>query len=455
MIKFIIFDLDGVLVDTKKIHYTSLNKALLSSNKKYQISYADHSRIYDGLSTFEKLNILLKKNFIKRDEIKKISKLKQIYTKKYLKKEVKFDKKKYNLFQKLNKNFKIAIATNSILSTLKICLKILKIAKFLEFSLATNSLKFTKPHPEIYLKCLLKTGFLPRETMIVEDSHNGRLAALEAGCNLMPVDNLKDVNYKNIILNIKNHSMKHKKFSWVDKKMNILIPMAGAGSRFETAGFTFPKPLIEIYQKPMIEWVLNSLNIDANYIFIIRKEHQVKFNISSLLRVLKPNCKIIELDEITQGAACTTLLAKKYINNSDKLIIANSDQFFEWNSSRSLYSFINKNVDGGILVFEANHPKWSYAETDENGIVIRVAEKEVISKYATVGVYYWKNGSVYIKYAEKMIEKNVRVKNEFYVCPVYNEAIADKKKITIEKIDKMWGLGTPEDLNYFLNNYKK
>ena len=101
--------------------------------------------------------------------------------------------------------------------------------------------------------------------------------------------------------------------------------MAGAGSRFHEAGYIFPKPLIEIYNKPMIQCVIDSLKLEGNYIFIVQKEHQIKYNINSVLKILKPNCKIIELDEITQGAACTTLLAKKFINNNNPLVIANSD----------------------------------------------------------------------------------------------------------------------------------
>jgi len=236
--------------------------------------------------------------------------------------------------------------------------------------------------------------------------------------------------------------------------MNVLIPMAGAGKRFFDAGYIFPKPLIEVNNKPMIQLVIESLNLNANYIFIIQKEHQIKYNIRSVLKILKPNCKIIELDHVTEGAACTTLLAKKYINNSHPLIIANSDQYISWNSSKALYDFNSKNLDGAILTFEAIHPKWSYAKCDVDGYVTEVAEKKVISKNATVGVYYWKHGSDYVKSAEKMIKKNIRVNNEFYVCPVYNEFLSTNKKVMIHNVDQMYGLGTPEDLENYIRNIK-
>ena len=125
----------------------------------------------------------------------------------------------------------------------------------------------------------------------------------------------------------------------------------------------------------------------------------------------------------------------------------------KWLCLCSLSKFISKKADGGILTFEAIHPKWSYAKVDENNTVVEVAEKKVISDNATVGVYYWKKGSDYVRFAENMIKKNIRYKNEFYVCPVYNQAIEKNKKILIEQIDRMWGLGTPEDLEYFLKYY--
>ncbi|NBW58633.1 hypothetical protein EBR43_12830, partial [bacterium] len=117
-----------------------------------------------------------------------------------------------------------------------------------------------------------------------------------------------------------------------------------------------------------------------------------------------------------------------------------------------MYSMIADNIDAGILTFNSTHPKWSYAKVNDDGFVCEVAEKNPISNIATVGVYYWKRGSDYVKYAEQMINKNIRVNNEFYVCPVFNEAIQDGKKIKVFNIEKMWGLGTPEDLDYYLKN---
>jgi dTDP-glucose pyrophosphorylase len=115
-----------------------------------------------------------------------------------------------------------------------------------------------------------------------------------------------------------------------------------------------------------------------------------------------------------------------------------------------MYKMQESNCDGGIVTFKSTNPKWSFAKVDENNFILEVAEKNVISDNATVGFYYWKKGSDFVKYAESMINKNIRVNNEFYICPVYNEAIKDGKKIVNYSIKKMWGIGTPEDLNLFL-----
>jgi dTDP-glucose pyrophosphorylase len=296
---------------------------------------------------------------------------------------------------------------------------------------------------------------LPKDTVIFEDSHIGREGALNSGAHLIPIKDSYDMTEVKVreaveILN----GVKKKKISWRDNKMNVLIPMAGAGSRFAQAGYTFPKPLIEVHGKPMIQVVVDNLNVEAHYIFIVQKSHYEKYNLKQLLNLIEPGCDIIQVDGLTEGAACTTLLAKELIDSDQPLLMANSDQFIEWNSNECLYAFTADGIDGGIVTFKATHPKWSFAKIGEDGFVTEVAEKNPISDTATVGVYYWKHGSDYVKYAEQMIEKNIRTNNEFYVCPVFNEAIGDGKKIRVKNIDKMWGIGTPEDLNYFLENYK-
>ena len=242
---------------------------------------------------------------------------------------------------------------------------------------------------------------------------------------------------------------------WKNGGLNVLVPMAGAGSRFEKAGYTFPKPLIDVGGKPMIQLAVENLNLEANYIYVVQKTHREKYNLGTLLNLITPGCKIVEVDGLTEGAACTALLAKDFINNDNPLFFANSDQFVEWDSKEFMCKMQETDSDGGIVTFKATHSKWSFAKIDINGLVTEVAEKNPISDDATVGYYYWKHGSDFVKFAEDMIQKNIRVNNEFYVCPVFNQAIKANKKIRTFNAKKMWDLGTPEDLRYFLETHDK
>ena len=235
--------------------------------------------------------------------------------------------------------------------------------------------------------------------------------------------------------------------------MNVIIPMAGRGKRFEDAGYSFPKPLIDVNGKPMIQIVIENLNFSGKHIFICQEEHVKKYAIKDLLNLLKLNFEIITINKITRGAAETVLLAKDLINNDEELIIANSDQWIDWNNQHFQSFMHNKEADGGIVTFISTHPKWSYVRVSEkDGLVEEVAEKRPISNIATVGIYYYKHGKNFVEAAEQMIKKEICTNNEFYVAPAFNEMIASGKKIHIYPIAEMKGLGTPEDLREFLNS---
>jgi dTDP-glucose pyrophosphorylase len=230
------------------------------------------------------------------------------------------------------------------------------------------------------------------------------------------------------------------------QKINILIPMAGLGSRFAEKGYSKPKPLIDVDGEPMIKKVIDNINIDGHYIFIVQKEHSVRYHLQDVLDEYVPGCTIIEIDGVTDGAARTTLLAKDFINNDMPLLIANSDQVVVWDSS----AFTAQMASGDVIaLFKDDNPKWSYAKIDQ-ARVIEVAEKKVISNNASVGIYGWSKGSDYVKYAEQMIAKDIKTNNEFYICPVYNEAIEDGKIVVPHFVQEMHGIGTPEDLEIYL-----
>ncbi len=453
MTKLIIFDLDGVLVEAKQIHYDTLNEALNEIGEEYVISEAEHLSIYDGLKTTQKLEMLTKNKGLHSEFYEKIWFRKQHLTIEAIS-QLQPDLQKIELFKELrDRGYKLAVASNSIRRSVLVMLAKIGIIEFMDLIISNEDVKNSKPHPEMYWKAMSMMECLPEETLIVEDSPHGLLAASRSRANVLRVDNPSDLTIEKIETKLKEN--KHMSIpKWQGGKLNVLIPMAGAGSRFQQAGYTFPKPLIEVEGKPMIQVVVDNLNIDATFIYVVQKEHREKYNLDTLLNLITPNCKIVEVDGLTEGAACTTLLAKEHINSDAPLVMANSDQFLEWDSNEFMYKMIEQEVDGGIVTFHATHPKWSFAKVDEYGYVTEVAEKNPISDIATVGVYYWAKGSDYVKYAEQMIKNNIRTNNEFYTCPVFNEAIGDGKKIKTFDIEKMWGLGTPEDLKYYLENHK-
>ena len=453
MKKLIIFDLDGVLIDTKDTHYIALNRALREAGERYVITESEHISTYDGLTTNEKLKILTERKSLPITEYEKIWTLKQQITNEELDK-IEENQKLIQICKHLKeKDLLIACCSNSIRKTVYKILAQLNIISYFDYLVSNGDVKNAKPHPEMYWKAISALNVNPEDTIIIEDSPTGLLAAERSGAKVCRVKDPTDLTLDKIINCMTTEEIISPK--WKDENLNVLIPMAGAGSRFEKAGYVFPKPLIEVNGKPMIQVVVDNLSIEANYIFIVQKSHKEKYNLDSVLNLIAPNCKIVEVDGMTEGAACTTLLAEEYINSDKPLLMANSDQFVEWSSSKFLYKMQEQDLDGGILSFSSTHPKWSYAKVDENGHVTEVAEKKPISNCATVGIYYWKRGSDYVKYAKQMIEKDIRTNNEFYVCPVFNEAVGDNKRVAVFNIEKMWGLGTPEDLRYFLTNYRK
>ena len=238
------------------------------------------------------------------------------------------------------------------------------------------------------------------------------------------------------------------------QKCNILIPMAGRGSRFEEQGYTDKKPFIDVNGKPMIHRVIENLGMefDKEYMFILicLQEDYDKYDFTQFEKVIGHNSyDVVILDDVTEGAAQTVLTAKHLINDDTPLMTMNSDQLVDWDIER-LFEMCEQ-FDGVIPCFYGEGNAWSYARTLDNGYVQEVAEKKQISKYATAGYYYWKKGSDFVKYAEQMIKDNSRTNGEFYVAPVYNWAVRDGKRIGVFMVDKCYSLGTPEDLQEYLN----
>ena len=234
--------------------------------------------------------------------------------------------------------------------------------------------------------------------------------------------------------------------------------MAGEGQRYKDEGFIIPKPFIDVRGKYMIQWVIDnvsSIKYKLEFIFLCREKH-LENNSMSFLDLQDVSYKIVPVQTLTEGASSTVLLAKNVLNPELPIVIVNSDQYLEWNSDSFYSSLLNPTYDGIISTFyspDQSDTKWSFIELDENTLISKVAEKIWLGPNATTGIYGWKRASDFIGYAEQMIQKNIRVNNEFYICPVYNEAIQDSKKIRYFECKKLWGLGVPDDLQYFLQHF--
>lgn len=455
--RLIIFDLDGVLVDSRNLHYISLNEALPN---EFKISIEEHLAKFDGLSTSKKLKMLTDEKGLDSNLHDSIWESKQKKTIELIPDVIKYDDELVVILKELKKrNLKIYCASNSIRETIRQFLLALGIYHLIDFYFSNEDVIRAKPDPEIYLRAIIHAGVSPLETLIIEDSPIGKKAAYMSGSHVLPVGSRCDVKLDIIDKAlVKAMSLNKVKMGTMDirwkTKINIVIPMAGMGSRFAQEGYILPKPLIDVNGIPMIQRVVENLNIDGKYIFIVQNKHLETYNVKDLLERIAPGCIIITSDGITEGAVCSVLLATKYIDNDTNLLIANSDQFLEWDPNAFLYESMN--VDGCISTFEQNDPndkKWSYVELDDNGFAKKVTEKVVTSTHANTGVYFWAKGSDFVKYANQMISKNIRTNNEFYIAPVYNEAIADGKKIKIQNCKRMWGLGVPSDLIKFLRDY--
>lgn len=237
--------------------------------------------------------------------------------------------------------------------------------------------------------------------------------------------------------------------------LNIVVPMAGHGSRFRKAGYELPKPLIPVAGKPMIALVIGNLRpaCDHRFIFICLRDHATSYQVDTQLKAWCPNCEIVFVDQVTEGAACTVLLAKDLINNDDPLMIANSDQWVDIDINDYLQFMNDQGADGLIMTMTADDPKWSFVGFDAEGKISQVVEKQVVSNEATVGIYNYRQGRFFVEAAESMIAQEIRVNGEFYVAPAYNEMIPQGKKLACYNIGSeaqgMYGLGIPADLELF------
>lgn len=465
-IRALLFDLDGVLFDGRDFHRQMFLDAVLSIypnciDEKY------HNKYLDGLSTKQKITALVNAKRIPVENAA-IFETKQRFTVQNIGRYIGVNPRVSSLLQEMSTTFQVICVSNAIKATVIRCLDGLGVTHLFADIISNEDCTENKPSSQPYLLAFQRNKLLPEECLIFEDSEYGRTAAYMSGAWVVPIVDVYDVTREKIVANLNAIQTVQSNISPIH--LNIVVPMAGLGSRFQKAGYSVPKPFISVLGKPMIQWVIeNMLSTEERYgtfppyipfvptfHFIVQRAHLEKYNFAALCDSLHLTYSVTPIDTVTEGAACTTLLVKERINNDTPLVTVNSDQFLEWNQNEFYRALTNSYYDGCISVFEQKDPndiKWSYSRIDDMGLIREVAEKKYISRWATTGVYGWKRGADYVRYAESMISKNIRVNNEFYVCPVYNEAIADGRRIRNCLCKKIWGLGVPEDLEKFVNTY--
>lgn len=232
----------------------------------------------------------------------------------------------------------------------------------------------------------------------------------------------------------------------------LLVPMAGKGQRFINQGYTTPKQFIDIGGKSMIEWSFKSFDWEnCDVIFIVRRDSIDEYNADQKLRsIFGDNIRIVVAEQDTDGTVCSCLLARDYINKDVPLGITTLDVYFE---PKYILSNLDTSLDGCLLTIETDNPAYSYTKIDNSGLVLETAEKQIISTHGNVGYYCFTRGSDFVKYAEIMIEENIRSKNEFYVAPLYNLLIKDGLKINTQSINNQYHMGTPDELDFFMKTH--
>lgn len=442
MIKCVLLDLDGVLADATEWHYRALNQALLETGLK-PIPYDEHLKYYNGLPTATKLDVMRSKGIDISPSLEiDLRTRKQKNTVQCIQEYCTPSPEKLELLKALKKtSCKLGVCTNAVQETLDLILKKSELQGF-DLTLSNQDVTNPKPSPEIYLQAMERLEVSPEETLIIEDSPKGEKAAIASGAHVLKVEGFAEVTSERVLREIARISYKN---------LQILIPMAGRGSRFARVGYTLPKPLIPVLGKPMIQHVIDNLHTEnTKWLFVALKDH---INQYPDLQTL-PGEMIAQIGH-KQGAACSASLAFEHLDLDAPIMMANSDQFIDMN----ILDFLTAGVgcDGAIMTFKSEHPKWSYARVDSEGYIDQVKEKVVISDNATSGIYLWNRAGDFIAGVNDMIAAGDTHNNEYYVAPSFNYCIKRGKKYRLMEIKRnaMWGLGTPEDLIRFVDHFEE
>lgn len=440
MNKLAIFDLDGVLCDLREVHFEALNGALIRHGRD-PIGRDEHLRRFDGRPTWEKLRML----GVGEEHYRAINDDKQEQTRRLLPDHVRpNDFLRQMLSEARDAGYKLAVASNARKSTVDACLNLLGVTELFQWVVTPEGGIPPKPSPYMHLRLMMWASACPLTTVIFEDSPKGLAAAHASGAKVVQAECPLQPGMVALALAEERQPLR---YQWPE--LNVLIPAAGRGQRFRDAGYDTTKPFIRINGKQMVCHVIDNLAVEATRFAVFSGASlPAGLNLFQIGQLVGEWSRV----ELTRGTAETCLFALKGRDLSAPLLIANSDQLLEWDHLAFYHLCRNTHLDAVTVVFDApdRNPKWSYCKTNPDGTVWRVAEKDPISDVANCGVYFFKRGSDFVKYAEMMIAQGVTVNGEYYVAPVLDAMIADGKAVGTFRADKMHGLGTPDDLEAYL-----
>jgi dTDP-glucose pyrophosphorylase len=331
----------------------------------------------------------------------------------------------------------------------------------IRFQFKTIQYTYYEPESNYYLQCFSSFSsfsFVQKETLIIDGTHLGLSKAIQTACYIHLVQSVFSCLILDIRKTIKYYENKNcgvLKKSMFQKSINVVIPMVGDARRFIDPRCNDLKSLLNIQGKPMIAWVIEMINIDANYIFIVKDNHYEQ--LKNVLLACVPNCTIIRAKNKTEGSACSVLLAEEYINNDNPLIIANDNTWLDWDSEKTFLDFLigEPSIFSKVVTFNSNGShRYNYVKVNNNNIIEHIANFKPISCFASSGLWMWRSGKEFIKCTHKMISCNKRSRGEFCTNLVANELINESNEENLVKkvdVQKCYIMEDPNDITQFQN----
>lgn len=430
----IAFDLDGTLIEARDVHYRCFNSALELAGVE-PISYDEHLRRFDGLPSAKKMQILIDEGRMPDHAWRAVESEKRRLTIESIVPDGPIERIS-RLFDGLRAaGHRTAVVSNARWETVGRIVDTLRISP--DVVISNEDVARPKPNPEGYLRAMVQAGESPATTLVLEDAPAGKIAARASGARLVPVFDPEDLTLEEVMRYIHGGT-----------SFDVVMPMAGEGKRFRDAGYVLPKPLVSVEGTPMAGVATNTLGLrEARYVYLVSSSHLRDWATGPYLRSLAKDVEIVEVDRLTEGAACTVLLARDLINHDRPVVVANCDQWLSWDPDAALHRMVSLRAISSVLTFDGDgSKKWSYAKVNDQGIVLETAEKQPISDRALCGVFMYRRGRDLVESLDHMIRLDDRTNGEFYVAPSLNYLPGQ----IIEQRAEMRGLGTPEDLEVFL-----